>query len=261
MSTVQKIVLALSVVFFCVLYFGFSVKPKKIAAIESNRAETAATVDINNLIRDVQDDLTSQQRSLLIAIEKELQDIEVESNRIDLLKRLSGKWFEYGYPHIAGFYAEKVAEIVNDETAWSITGTTFAATFEQDAEDKVKDYALERATAAFENAISLAPDAIQPRVNLALSYVERPPQENPMKGILMLIELNKNYPDNPMILTNLGRLAIQTGQFDRAAERLSRVLEIDPENRTANCLMYQLLTKTDDLERAKSFGQKCGVES
>lgn len=257
MSKLQSIVLATGFLLFSLLYFGFSPKPKKIASIESNRVISSATVDINNLIRAVQDSLSSDQRSYLITLEKEIEASENESNKTNLLKRLSSKWFEYGQPQIAGFYAEKVAEVENTVEAWSITGTTYAAAFKGKFSEKVKDFALTNATAAFENAISLDPSAMQPKVNLALCYVEKPLKDNPMKGILMLVDLNKQYPDNPLVLTNLGRLAIQTGQWDKAIQRLGRAVEIDPTNRNANCLLAQAYAETGEKEKATIYMEKC----
>jgi len=149
----QSIVLSAGLVLFCLLYFGFSTKPKAIAGIESKRVIATEITDINNLIREVQNELTPDQKSYLITLEKEVEGSENESNRLELLKRLSGKWFEYQQPHIAGFYAEKVAELENTVDAWSIVGTTYAAAFKKDATQKVKDYARSRATAAFENIL------------------------------------------------------------------------------------------------------------
>jgi len=257
MSKLQLGVLTIGLFLFCLLYFGFSPIPKNLAGIESKRAMTSEVTDINNLIRDVQSELTNDQKSYLITLEKEIEGSENESNKQELLKQLSGKWFEYQQPHIAGFYAEKVAEIENTPIAWSIVGTTFASAFKSKSEKKIKDYALGRAIVAFENAISLDPEEIQHKVNLALCYVEYPPQNNPMKGILQLIELNKENPDNPLVLTNLGRLAIQTGQYDKAIQRLENAIAIEPENRTANCLLAQVYAETGQQEKAGLFLEKC----
>jgi len=257
MTKLQWIIIASGLVLFGVLFFGFSPKPKKIAGIERKRAIETQVTDINNLIRAVQKNLTADQKSYLIALEKEIESSENESNKLSLLKRLSGKWFEYQQPHIAGFYAEKVADIENTVDAWSIAGTTYAATFKSVLEKKAKDYAFSRAIAAFENAISLDPDLIQSKINLALSYVEYPPSDNPMKGILMLVDLNKQHPDQPLILTNLGRLAIQTGQYERAIERLESVLKIEPDNKRAFCLLAQVYSETGNQERADHYQKQC----
>ena len=152
MSKLQSIVLGAGLVLFCLLYFGFSPKPTKIANLESKRAVASEVTDINNLIRDVQDELTSDQRSYLITLEKEIESSENESNKIELLKRLSGKWFEYRQPHIAGFYAEKIAETENTVEAWSIAGTTYSIGIQRTPAGKVRDFCTDGAVKAFENA-------------------------------------------------------------------------------------------------------------
>lgn len=257
MFKLQNIIIMMGVVLFGLLYFGLDVKPKKFDSIERNRALATQDTDISNLIKDVQGTLSPNQASLLIALERELENATSDSIKSDLLKDLSGKWFEYGQPHIAGFYAEQVAEIDQSVASWSIVGTSYASTFKGDFDEKVKNYAFQRAVTAFENAISLDPSDIRSKVNLALCYVQRPPQENPMKGILLLLDYDKQYPDNPLVLSNLGRLAIQTGQYEKAIQRLEKVVEIAPETKTTYCLLYKAYEGLGDQAKAASFQKLC----
>ncbi len=257
MSRFQSLVLIFGLGLFCLLYFGFSPKPKKFVSIERKRTISTEITDISNLIRNVQSDLTTEQKSLFLTLEEAIERAVEESEKIALLKKLSGKWYELGQAPIAGFYAEKVADLENTPEAWSIAGTTYAATFKGDFEEKVKEYALSKATAAFENAISLDPVAIQPKINLALCYVEYPLKDNPMKGIRMLLDLDKAHPNEPMILTNLGRLAIQTGQYEKAIERLENVLKIAPENKKAHCLLAQVYSEQGNQQKAALYLEKC----
>ena len=69
--------------------------------------------------------------------------------------------------------------------------------------------------------------------------------------------MNKENPDNPLVLTNLGRLAIQTGQYDKAIQRLESAVAIEPENRNANCLLAQVYSETGNQEKAALFLKKC----
>ena len=110
---------------------------------------------------------------------------------------------------------------------------------------------------AFENAISINPDNIAHKVNLALCYAERPPVDNPMKGVLMLVELNKSAPKNVLVLNTLARLAIRTGQYDRAIERLSTAIEEEPNNEKSICLLAQAYEAKGDTENASVFKQRC----
>lgn len=260
MFKLQSIIILMGFGIFALLYFGLDVKPKKFDAIESNRVSATQNTDISNLIKDVQGNLSADQASLLIALEREIDNATSDSQKSELLKQLSGKWFEYGQPHIAGFYAEQIAELETSVEAWSIAGTSHAATFKGAFEEKVKAYSFDRAIASFENAISLDPEDVRSKVNLALCYVQRPPEENPMKGILLLLDYDKQYPDNPLVLSNLGRLAIQTGQFEKAIQRLEKVIEIVPESTSAYCLLSKAYAGIGDQAKADIFQERCNKQ-
>ncbi len=247
----------MGLVLFSILYFGLDTKPRKFNSIERNRALSTQNTDISNLIRDVQSTLSPNQAALLIALEKEIETATEDTTKVELFKQLSGKWYEYGQPHIAGFYAEQVALIDNTVNAWSITGTSFAATFNGKFAEKVKDYSMDKAVSAFENAISLDPKDMQSKVNLALCYVERPPKENAMKGILMLLDYDKQYPNDPLVLFNLGRLGLRTGQYEKAIDRLTRVINIVPENTSAYCLLAKAYEGLGDVVQAASYQKQC----
>ncbi len=257
MPKLQSILIMMGLGLFSLLYFGLNTKPKEFNSIERNRALSTQNTDISNLIRDVQSTLSPNQAALLIALEKEIETASSDSLKVELFKQLSGKWYEYGQPHIAGFYAEQIALIDNTVNAWSITGTSFAATFKGKFEEKVKDYSMDKAVSAFENAISLDPKDMQSKVNLALCYVERPPQENVMKGILMLLDYDKQYPDDPLVLFNLGRLGLQTGQYEKSIERLTKVIKIAPENTSAYCLLSKAYEGLGDMVQAASYRKQC----
>jgi uncharacterized protein HemY len=88
-------------------------------------------------------------------------------------------------------------------------------------------------------------------------YAENPPQDNPMKGVMMLVELNKQFPENVSVLAQLGRLAIKTGQWEKAIERLEQALAIEPENSFAVCLLAQAYEGSGNQEQAGIFFAKC----
>jgi predicted Zn-dependent protease len=58
-----------------------------------------------------------------------------------------------------------------------------------------------------------------------------------MRGILMLRELNEALPNNVLVMNTLARLAIKTGQIDRAIQRLETSLGLEPDNQNTICLL------------------------
>lgn len=257
MFKLQNLIILMGLGLFLILYFGLDVKPKNYATIERDRQLATQETDITNLIRDVQGSLSPNQASLLVALEQELEQADSDSLQLEILKQLSGKWFEYRQPHIAGFYAEQVAEIESSSTSWAIAGTSYAATFKGPYEEKVKKYSLNKAITAFENAISLDPSDLSAKVNLALCYVERPPEESPMKGILLLLDYDKQFPDNPMVLFHLGRLGLQTGQYEKAIRRLEKVIQIAPKTTKAYCLLAKAYEGIGDSNKASQYLVQC----
>ena len=143
----------------------------------------------------------------VLALENDVEKASSDTAKAAAYRQLSSQWYQMEKPGIAGYYAEKVAEITRDEEAWSIAGTTYSLCLQREQEEKIKRFCTEHAVQSLEKAVSLNPDNMQHKVNLALIYAENPPKEMPMKGILMLIDLNKQHPDDVLVLTQLGRLA------------------------------------------------------
>ncbi|MFK7806921.1 MAG: tetratricopeptide repeat protein [Saprospiraceae bacterium] len=257
MSRLQTIVVLSAVVLFSILYFGFSTKPKNHQEIEQKRALNAASTDIRVLLKEAKSQLSPGQLASVQSFEQAIEASSADEEKIQNLKMLSGTWFEVEHPEIAGFYAAQIAEIQENENAWSIAGTTYSICLQRAVSEKVKDFCMEKAVAAFENAISLNPENIDHKLNLAVSYTEYPPKDNPMKGILMLIDLNKKNPDNVGILTNLGRLGIQTGQFEKAIGRLERAISLDSDHRKAYCLLAEAYNGAGRKEDADRAADKC----
>ncbi|MEO5906670.1 MAG: hypothetical protein ABIQ11_08090 [Saprospiraceae bacterium] len=110
---------------------------------------------------------------------------------------------------------------------------------------------------AFENAISIEPKIIEHRINQALSYIEVPDQAQPMKGVQMLAGLATNFPDSPLPPFHLARLAVRTGQMERAVERIEQALKIDSTNSKIACLAIEIYAATNKPEEARKLEQRC----
>jgi len=258
MTKLQIAVLTSAVALFFILYFGCDTKSKDQQSLDQSRVLVAESTDINILLKAAKETLNPAASNEIAAAEQELGLTQGDTSaQVELLKRLSGLWFRNNDAAISGYYAQLVAEQVNSEDAWSKAGTTFAICVQRSAEEKVRSYCTERAVTAFQNAASINPENLAHRVNLAVVYAENPPKEDVMRGITMLLELNRNHPDNVSVLNNLGRLAIKTGQYDRAVQRLERVLELDPENPVAICLLADAWQGAGDEAKADQFAKAC----
>lgn len=260
MTKLQYWIIGSALSLFFLLYFGCKTKPPAQQAIEKSRLLNTVQTDVNVLLKEAKETMTAGQQAEVFLLEEALAQLTTaDSARVVPLKELAGKWFALGYPGISGHYAREIATLENTEESWSIAGTTFTICIQRSEVQKIKEFCTDGAIQAFESAISINPSNVQHKVNLALCYTENPPPDNPMKGILMLRSMDGEYPDDVLINTTLARLAIQTGQFDRAIERLEKVISIDADNPTANCLLGQAYEKGGKAELALPYLEKCNT--
>ncbi|MBP7274265.1 MAG: tetratricopeptide repeat protein [Saprospiraceae bacterium] len=257
MTKSQLLTITLAVIAFIGLYTFGSTKPKGQALIERTRSLSLVSTDATSLIIDAKKKLSADKIAWLDVTDKALTNAQQDSTKATILQKLSAQWFEWGNAPIAGYYAQQVAEIRKTEEAWSIAGTTFTIALQKTAEEKVRQYSSDNAIKSFENAISLNPQNTNNRINLALCYAENPPKDNPMKGILMLIDLNKKYPDNVSVLVQLGKLGIKTGQYEKAIERLKKAVALDPKNTTAYCYLAEAYKGFGDTLQADAAAKNC----
>jgi len=78
-----------------------------------------------------------------------------------------------------------------------------------------------------------------------------------MQGILMLRDLNTKYPKNVAVLNQLGKLALQTNQSERALERLEAAIKLEPENNVTICLLAEAYSQLGDKTKATEYKKKC----
>ena len=261
LTIAQWSVLAGAFLLAAVLYFGFDTRPPSFDRVEAERAGSLKSTDLNGLLRVAKADVGTTDMGEIVALESRLHDVTEGDtvSQLASLEALSGKWYSLGKYGVAAGYAEQIAELRQTATAWNIAGANYVYCLQNEQEDKVKSYCTDRAVSAFETAAAMEPGNADHRINLALVYVENPPEDNPMRGIRMLLSLNEREPDNVNVLGQLGRLAIQTKQFDRAVERLEKAVSLQPQNLRVNCLLAEAYRGTGQTAQAEQFQSRCSA--
>ena len=249
-----------AVLLAALLFFGFDNKPSTQKALEKSRVLNTQEFDIQTLQAEAKKDLKADQLEYLETLESQTEFAKEDSVRINLLKQMSGFWFQVRRPLLAGYYATQIAEKEQTATSWSIAGTSFAAVLTTPGiEEKDKVIAREQAVAAFENAISLEPRVIEHRINQALCYIEAPDETQPMKGVRMLAGLAEKNPESPLPSYHLARLAMKTGQVERAIERIGQALAKDSTNARIACLAIDIYKAANKPEEARKWEGVCAT--
>jgi len=128
-------------------------------------------------------------------------------------------------PLASALYAEKSARLKNSEDAWQNAADHFffAASFTTLSE---KQLAYEGAIRSYEKVLELNPNNVDAQINLGACYVEA--SSEPMKGIGLLRNVLEKDSTNIKAHLNLGLFSVKSGQYDKAIERFTKILTIDP---------------------------------
>lgn len=257
MNKTHYSVLFAALALFLLLYLGFDTKTDKQKTAQESRSLQAESTGFETLEADAKEHLEPAQAAQVADLEKQIEQAGDDAARIPALKALSGLWYRAGQLPVAGGIAERVATLENADTAWSVAGALFYSGLVGSQDQVVRSYCATHAVKSFENAASLNPENPEHRVNLALVYAENPPPDNPMQAVLMLRELESKHPDNPAVYNALGRLAIKTGQWQRAIERLEKSWSLSKSNPNTPCLLAQAYEATGNTIKAQAFADIC----
>jgi tetratricopeptide (TPR) repeat protein len=259
MNKAQIVIVFAAVSLFSVLYFGFETKPDKQKKVEQSRSLQGESTSFETLLEDALSHLNPAQVAKLEEVKTQISQATEDAKRAHLLKELSGLWYDFDQLAIAGGYAEQVAGLENADSSWSVAGGTFFNGLIAAKDPTLRQYCASHAVKAFESAVSLAPEVVEHRVNLALVWAENPPPDNPMQAVLMLRDLESKHPENASVYNALGRLAIKTGQWQRATERLEKSWSLDKKNPNTPCLLAKAYEGAGNIAKATEYAQRCNA--
>jgi uncharacterized protein HemY len=80
-----------------------------------------------------------------------------------------------------------------------------------------------------------------------------------MQAVLMLRDLESKHPENASVYNALGRLAIKTGQWQRATERLEKSWSLDKKNPNTPCLLAKAYEGAGNITKATEYAQRCSA--
>lgn len=235
-----------------VFYFGFDT----VQLDKEGQVDSSGEIMADHAWDDHLDD------ALAILSEEDRDTVSVwmqlaQENDILSLKQLASFWVSKSEWELGGHYLEEIAAIAPTAEN-SITAARTYATGAQQSEDAAHQTILrQKAISLYDQAIDQDADGFSTELEKTLFQIKAPDGESPMQGILSLVELSKKYPDRPEVFIHLGRFSIQTGQWDKAQERLEIAYKLDPENKETICLLSSVYKQIGDVDKSAEFSSRC----
>lgn len=160
---------------------------------------------------------------------------------------------EAGQYDSAAWFAERSASFFNTMDSYRKAGNSYydAYTFAMEAEKQAKmgEKAREYLSRVVENNAS----DFDARNKIAMTYMS---SSSPMQGIQLLRKILEEAPENETALFNMGMLAIQSGQNDRAIDWLNQLITVNEQHLQGQLLLGVAYQNKGDKENAKKQFEK-----
>lgn len=254
----QLLVVVSGIALVIALYFGGR-RHKIVEPKADEPSSTSIQVDFDRLTNNLKEKIDSLQRDSIQLLEAKLTKAITDSTKIELLQQLAQQWQNARYVEVAAYFHQKIAKIDSTQKRWEQAAHQLAMAFRVANDTTFRSFLLTNAIDAYNTALGFEPENTDLKLNLATCYVEgyMNQPEKLMKGIFMLREITEQDSTNVPANLVLGRMAIVSGQFERAIQRFQTIIELDPQNVEAYYYLGEAFFGIGDKEKAIDALKEC----
>jgi tetratricopeptide (TPR) repeat protein len=218
--------------------FGRTIPDKSIMAAGSNGQTAIKNFSITDFIAQTKKKLSPAQGISLSKLENNITRGDVPAQKIVSYYRLASFWkdsvktFEpYAY------YISEASKLDNSEKNLTFAAQLFLDNLRKEPDEAVLGWKTGEAIALFEQALKLNPENEDLKIGLGSAYIfgngRNGNPEETMKGIQTLLSVVKKDSTNMKAQLVLGIGGVVSGQYDKAVERLLKVVSVQPGNMEA----------------------------
>jgi tetratricopeptide (TPR) repeat protein len=246
MKRQQYLVAGTGVLLLLALYFfGHTVPPQhkpEPSAVGAPGAPLVKSIGLQDILQASQARLTPAQLSYVNRLQQSVVRGDVKVQQISADRQLANFWKDSVadgfllYAHYTG----EAAKLENSEKSLTFAAQLFLQSLRGQDNPALKGWMATRAKELFEKALELNPGNDSTKVGLGASYIFGSQANDPtevMQGIQRILEVAHRDSTNMYAQFMLGVGGVESGQFDKAIERLTTVVRHQPANIEAILLL------------------------
>ena len=178
------------------------------------------------------------------------QYLEVSGNEKSAIfaDSLANLYNQAGQFDSAAWFAEKAASFFKNKESLLRAGNSYYEAYSFALDPKKQGEMAEKCRYFLGQVLDAEPGNLDVKTKMAMTYLS---SQNPMQGILMLREVLEADPKNELAMFNMGMLSIQSGQYDKAIERLKDLVSIYPDHVQGHLLLGVAYMNTKDKVKAR----------
>ncbi|MEO5908589.1 MAG: tetratricopeptide repeat protein [Ginsengibacter sp.] len=241
------------VLVFILFYFGKTTTPKKEMPV-ATQAEVPQFNIKDTLLAEKQK-LSPVQLIYITNIENGISRGDVKNQSKNQYTNLADFWRDSVKSFIPyAYYLSEAAKLDNSEKNLTFAARLILENMRREDNPGRKVWEAQTAATLFEKALKLDPDNQDLQVGLGSCYVYGEGMignaEQTMKGIQQLLQVVKKDSNNMQAQLVLGIGGVISNQYDKAIERLNKVVNFDPHNLEAVSWLADAYAATGDKQNA-----------
>jgi tetratricopeptide (TPR) repeat protein len=217
-------------------FFGVTKPPVKPVAISppgmgggTNAGVTM--VDFSTILEKAKGILNNDQRNSIESLELELKKVHGDKEKAAMLESIGDSWEKTGNVLVAGRYFYDASSITSNKNTLEKAANLFYSGFPTTTDSLAKTFGAQEGIKAYQQLAKIDSTNSEYPIREAVCYIDGFGQVMP--GVLLLKKVEQKDPDNKEMNLILGRLAVVSGQYDKAIARLEKVTRLDPTNAEA----------------------------
>ena len=256
MKKQQLILVSSGVVLLCLIYFfGKTIPPKK-----NPGAVAAATgkkeISFTTILEASKQQLNPAQQAQIAQLETAIVRGDVKDQQVKVYKQLAGFWKDSAHLLLPyAYYSAQAAKLENSQKSLTFAAQFFLEGIRRQENPDLQRWMASEAKELFEKALQIAPDNDSLKIGLGSCYLLGNISESPMQGIMMIREVAEKDPENMYAQFMLGLGGMISGQFDKAIDRLLKVVQHQPENVEATLMLAEAYERQNDKANAVKWYQ------
>jgi tetratricopeptide (TPR) repeat protein len=253
--------LAVSGIFlvFALFFFGRTVA-KKDKSVDGSPTSSSNTFDIKQYVTALKQKLTASQLVTLGKLDNSVSRGDVLKQQINANNQLANFWkdsikaFEpYAY------YLSEAAKLDNSEKNLTFAAQLILENLRGEPDQAKLNWKTATAIQLFEQALQLNPNSDDLKIGLGSCYIfgkgRNGKPEETMKGIQQLLAVVRKDSNNMKAQLALGIGGFVSGQYDKAIDRLTKVVAATPDNMEAVAFLADAYANKGDKPMAIKWYQ------
>lgn len=240
-----------------IYFFGSTKPPQNTTSKTADHANTeaiSATFSFDSLKTVFLNQMNTKNASTITNLEKQLTNstTALQSGVYDTLVRL---WKAADKINMAAYYFGEKAKLENSEKNLNFAGQLHLDLMHEAPYQGLQIWEAKQAISCFDQSLQSNPNNDTVKMALASCFIQGVGET--MKGVQILLGIVKEHPDHVPANILLGKMAVQSQQFDKAIVRLERLKTIEPKNTEVLYFLAEAYKGKGEKEKAIVLFEQC----